>query len=82
MDLKFPPPKCNAMHFNILQGLLISPIHTLNNHNIQYCNEIKFLGLTWDKKLSWKPYITKLKEKCLRTLNILKSITSKRWVGN
>ena len=41
--------------------------------------ESKFLGLTWDKKLSWKPHITKLKEKCLRTLNILKSITSQSW---
>ena len=70
------------MHFNMLQGLHVSPILTLNNHNLQYCNEIKFLGLTWDKKLSWKPHITKLKEKCLRTLNTLKSITSQNWGGD
>ena len=39
---KFSPRKCKAMHFNILQGLHISPILTLNNYNIQYWNEIKF----------------------------------------
>ena len=70
------------MHFNVLQGLHISPILTLNNHNIQYCNEIKFLGLTWAKNFTWKPHIAKLKEKCLRTLNILKSITSQSWGGD
>ena len=51
----------------------------LNNHNIDYCNEIKFLGLVWDRKLTWKPHIIKLKEKYSRTLNILKSITAQKW---
>ena len=66
-----------------MQGLHISPNLTLNNHNIQYYNENKFLGLTWDFVIcGWKPHITKLKEKCLRTLNILKLVTSQSKGGD
>ena len=37
-----------AMHFNILLGLHLNPILKLDNHNVEYCREIKCLGLTWD----------------------------------
>ena len=64
------------MHFNILPGLHLNPILKLDNHNVEYYREIKFLGLTWDEKLTWKPHVVKLKEMCLRTLTVLKSITT------
>ena len=70
------------MHFSNLPGLHLSPALNLNNHNIDYCNEIKFLGLVWDRKLTWKSHKIKLKEKCSKTLNILKSITAKKWGGD
>ena len=40
---KFSPPKCEAMHFNILPGLHLNPILKLDNHNVEYCRKIKFL---------------------------------------
>ena len=78
----FSLPKCKAMHFNILPGLHLNPILKLDNHNVEYCREIKFLELTWDEKLTWKPHVVKLKEKCLRTLHVLKSITTPSWGGD
>ena len=49
-EFKFSLPKCNAMHFNILPGLHLNPVLKLDNHNVEYCKEIKFLVLTWDMK--------------------------------
>ena len=79
---KFSPPKCKAMHFHTLPGLHLSPAIMLNNHSIEHCNEVKFLGLIWDTKLTSRAHIIMLKEKCIRTLNILKSVTTQKWGGD
>ena len=68
---KFSPPKCEAMHFHTLPGLHLSPAIMLNNHSIEYCNEVKFLGLICDTKLTWRKHIIMLKEKCIRVCRIL-----------
>ena len=39
----------------------------------------KFLGLTFDSKLTFLPHIKMLKAKCLKALNILKVVSSTDW---
>ena len=56
--------------------------NSLNNHNIEYCNEVKFLGLIWDDKLTLRSHTIMVKEKCIRTFNILKSVTTQNWGGD
>jgi hypothetical protein len=53
---------------------LDSPPVTLNNITIPKANEVKYLGLTLDKRLSWSPHI-KLKRKTVNSrLHILRPL--------
>ena len=38
-----------------------------------------FLGLLLDQHLTWKSYVTELKQKCLTRMNLLKSLSRKSW---
>uniref|UniRef100_A0A8C6LAH3 Reverse transcriptase domain-containing protein n=1 Tax=Nothobranchius furzeri TaxID=105023 RepID=A0A8C6LAH3_NOTFU len=43
----------------------------INNTEIERANEIKFLGVTIEKKLSWKPHIDSIKAKLSKSLAVL-----------
>ena len=45
----------------------------------KFVKEFKFLGLIWDCKLSFKPHITYLRQKCNKTLNLLKVLSNTEW---
>jgi len=52
----------------------------INNHNIEYVNEYKFLGVVFDgPNLDYRKHINKLKADCLSRLNILKSVSGNNW---
>ena len=42
-------------------------------------DEVKFLGLVFDKKLDFKPHISHLKKKCQKALNILRVVGHTYW---
>jgi len=50
----------------------------LQNFPIQIVNSYKFLGLTFDDKLSWIFHIKELEAKCLNKILILKYISHTR----
>ena len=41
--------------------------------------EAKFLGVTFDHRLSWKPHIDNLITRCKRVTNLMKSLTGSHW---
>ena len=47
----------------------------ISNNQIPFVNTTKFLGLTFDSRLTRLPHIKKLKAKCLRSLNMLKYLS-------
>lgn len=49
----------------------------MNDFLLPISDEAKFLGLTFDRKLTWKLYILGLKKKYLQSLNILKIVNNK-----
>ena len=51
----------------------------LNNVQIPVVEQAKFLGLIFDKKLSFIPHIKYVKSKCLKALNILKVLSNTDW---
>ena len=61
--LKFSPEKTVAVLFNGAGRHITRPMK-IDNSKINYVKEVKYLGLTLDNKLSWKPHITKTLEKC------------------
>ena len=70
--------KTVAMHF-CRKRQHDDPVLKLGNSQIQFVKEFKFLGLIWDCKLSFKPHITYLRQKCHKTLNLLKVLSNTEW---
>jgi len=76
---KFSSTKTKMVHFHILRGIIHPPVLRLNNTPIPCVETFKFLGLTWDSKLTWRPHINILKGSCQKALNILRSVSSLQW---
>ena len=55
------------------------PLLRLGNENISFYPTAKLLGLTFDKKLSWKPHIENLKKSCMKRLSILRCVSHYTW---
>lgn len=51
----------------------------IGNFNFTHKNNIKYLGMILDKKLSWRPHIDYLASKCNKSINFLKMITKVWW---
>ena len=53
----------------------------LNDTRIPVRDEARFLGLIFDRKLTFLPHIRDLKQRCLRALNAFKVLSNKEWGG-
>ena len=70
---KFSKSKTVCMHFCQLRKAHDDPVLTLDGTPIPVVEETKFLGVIFDKKLTFISHIKKLKAKCQKALNLLKS---------
>ena len=75
----FSNSKTVSLEFHKGIGPMFPIITKLNQNEIPRVETFKFLGLTWDSKLTWKPHIVKLKAKCTQSLNLLKSVCNTEW---
>ena len=60
------------MHFCHLRKAHNDPILTFDGTPIPVVEENKFLGVIFDRKLSFIPHIKQLKAKCQKALNLLR----------
>lgn len=74
--------KTKAVHFSLIPGLHLPPDLYLYNQLIEYKPTFKFLGMTWDNKLTWLPHITALKNSTKKMVGMLKSISAQEWGGD
>ena len=79
---KFSKTKTQCVHFCQLRALHPDPVLNIYGSPIPVVEEAKFLGLLFDKKLSFIPYIKALKAKCLKALDILKVLSNTNWGGD
>lgn len=77
--LQLSPSKTKAMMFTGKRKVP-KTVLLLHQSQIEFVSSYKFLGLTIDRKLSWAPHITRLKETCQADLRLL-SIISYRGFG-
>ena len=68
----FSKLKTQCVHFCQLRQLHDNPQLYLYGSLIPVVDEPKFLGVIFDRKLSFIPHIKYLKAKCLKALNLLK----------
>ena len=76
---KFSQEKTKVIHFCHKSKLHPDPELYLNKHPICVVKEIKFLCIVFDSKLNYKAHILYLRNKCLKSLNLLKIIAHKDW---
>ena len=72
---KFSTSKTVAVRFTRSTRQETVPVLKLNGEIIPYDNTVKFLGMTFDSKLTWSSHIDTLKTKVKKSLNILKVVT-------
>ena len=58
------------------------PKLTLCGQNLEYNSTAKFLGMTFDKTMSWKSHIQNLMVRVTKDLNVLRCIRGKEWGTN
>ena len=51
----------------------------LRGKQLEYKKTAKFLGMLFDKRMSWSPHINDLITRCQRDLNLMKCIRGKEW---
>ena len=76
---KFSKSKTVCMHFCHLRKAHNDPILTLDGTPIPVVEENKFLGVVFDRKLSFIPHIKQLKAKCQKALNLLRVVAHTDW---
>ena len=76
---KFSKSKTVCMHFCHLRKAHNDPILTLDGIPIPVVEENKFLGVIFDRKLSFIPHIKQLKAKCQKALNLLRVVAHTDW---
>ena len=79
---KFSTSKTQVVHFCKRNKCIKTPELTLYKQKIPVKNEAKFLGVIFDKKLTFLPHIKDLKLKCQNALNAFKILCSPEWGGD
>ena len=55
------------------------PILTLNQSKIEFVQQIKFLGVIFDRQLTWRQHIQHIRDKCQSDLRLMRVVAGKRW---
>ena len=76
---KFSKSKRQCVHFSQLRKQHEDPVLTLYGSSIPVVQEYKYLGLIFDKKLSFIPHINYIKAKCHKALNMIKVLSHTTW---
>ncbi|GBN39005.1 hypothetical protein AVEN_14392-1, partial [Araneus ventricosus] len=65
----------------MVKSMALAPQNQTQTRNapIPVVNEIRFLGVIFDRKLAFLPHILHLRKKCERSLNILKVLSRTFW---
>src|SRR3989442_14188290 len=82
MALDSPLQKLSAFTLCIKRRIHPDPVLLLNHQPVPIVAESKFLGVIFDKKLSFIPHLQKLRTKCTKSLNLLKVVSHRDWGGD
>ena len=75
----FSASKTVVMQFYKVRAPILQPKIYLHNNLIPEVISVKFMGLVWDPKLTWVPHVAPLKNRCMKAMNLLRSIMAFSW---
>ena len=76
---RFSKTKTVCMHICQKKGLHLDPQLFLDQCPIPVVEETKFMGVIFDRRLSFVPHLKYVKKKALKALNILKIVGNTEW---
>ena len=76
---RFSRSKTVCMHFCHMRNIHPDPTLTLNNIQIPVVDQTKFLGIIFDKKLTFVPHIELIKSKSIKSRNLLRVVSGAEW---
>ena len=76
---KFSIEKTKCIHFCRKRNLHLDPELTLNSYSLPISNEIKYLGVIFDRKLTFESHVKDLRKRCTKALNVIKVLSSINW---
>ena len=79
---RFSKSKTGCVHFCKLRRFHNDPTLYLYGSQIPVVVESKFLGVIFDRKLSFIPHIRYIKAKCLKALNLLRVLSNTSWCAD
>ena len=78
---KFSPSKTTAVHFCSSYKCVRDPDLFLYKSRIQVKDSVRFLGVIFDKRLSFLPHIKDLRLRCQTAINALRVFCNPEWGG-
>ncbi|GBN25040.1 putative RNA-directed DNA polymerase from transposon X-element, partial [Araneus ventricosus] len=75
----FSASKSSGVHFCRKRGLHLDPEIEMDGRIIQIENQVRFLGILFDRKLTFLSHVKCLRKRCERALNILKVLSNTSW---
>ena len=76
---RFSSSKTVVVHFCKIRGVHPDPDLYLYGNRIQCREEARFLGLVFDRRLTWIPHLRSVKVACTQALNLLKVLSHTTW---
>ena len=76
---QFSKSKTVCMHFSNQHSIHAEPDLKLYGASIPVVTEAKFLGVVFDRKLTFAAHIRHLKDRCMKALNLQRVVAHKDW---
>ncbi|XP_055928549.1 uncharacterized protein LOC129959686 [Argiope bruennichi] len=73
------PEKSRCVHFCRKRSLHPDPVIQIRGVDIPVVEEVRFLGVIFDRKLTFLSHVLHLRNRCEKSLNILKVLSTTRW---
>ena len=80
--IKFSKEKTKCIHFCNQRKLHLDPVLKIDHTEILIFEHYKYLGIIFDRKLSFIPHIKYLRTKSNKTIQLLRTIAHTNWGGS
>jgi len=74
-EFRFSPTMIVCVHFCRKRNCFVNIDLFLGDRQLQFVEEVRYLGLLFDRKLNWRSHLRQIKISCTRALNLLRVLS-------